>query len=71
MEVEPECHNFGVGPIQCDPKFGTEMFLLSLMTGVERRISDLERHDKRSNENKQGVNRPLFVTPDICNAMFK
>jgi hypothetical protein len=71
MEVEPECDDFSVELIQCDPKFRTEMFLLSLMTATGRRIPGLERRYEQISQNEEVVDFSLLVAPDIFIAILK
>jgi hypothetical protein len=70
-EAEPECHDFSIGRIQCDPKFMIKMFLLPVISRMGRRIRDFERHEGQSSENEKKVDFPLFITPDMITAMLK
>jgi hypothetical protein len=71
MEVEPEFDDFNVELIQCDPKFRTEVFLLSLMTATGHRIPNLERRYGQIRENDEVVDFSLLVAPDVFIAILK
>jgi hypothetical protein len=71
MEVEPDCGDFGVEPIQCDLRSRTEIYLLSLMTGMSRRTFNLEGCHEQGSRDEDVVDFPLFVRPSVFVIIFK